>query len=225
MTVKKLSALPAPVAINPALLQVPQRPSETASDALSRTILQPTVQAALTTLEYNWNFGALSMDTLVHDLAQQCQQANEGDLSRAESMLVSQAHTLDAIFNHLARRAAMNMGEHLNAAETYLRLALKAQSQCRATLETLAAIKNPPVLFAKQANIAHGHQQVNNNYAVNVARGKNKIAQSKLLEHTDDGQRLDPGKASKTISGNPTLETVETQHRPTYAKRKNCRKP
>ena len=42
------------------------------------------------------------------------------------------------------------------------KLALKAQSQCRATLETLAAIKNPPVIFVKQAN---GHQQVNNGVA------------------------------------------------------------
>jgi hypothetical protein len=30
-----------------------------------------------------------------------------------------------------------------------------AQIQCRATLETLTAIKNPPVVFAKQANIAN----------------------------------------------------------------------
>ena len=42
-----------------------------------------------------------------------------------------------------------------------MRLSLKAQGQCRATLETLAVIKNPPV-FAHQANIAHGPQQVNN---------------------------------------------------------------
>lgn len=27
---------------------------------------------------------------------------------------------------------------------------------------TLATIKNPTVTYAKQANIAHGHQQVNN---------------------------------------------------------------
>jgi hypothetical protein len=46
-----------------------------------------------------------------------------------------------------------------------MRLALKAQGQCRATLETLAAIKNPPVVFAKQRNISHGHQQVNNGAA------------------------------------------------------------
>ena len=43
-----------------------------------------------------------------------------------------------------------------------MRMALKAQSQCRATLETLATIKNPPAVFARQANIAQGPQQVNN---------------------------------------------------------------
>ena len=53
--------------------------------------------------------------------------------------------------------------EYLPAAETYLRLALKAQAQCRATVEALAEIKNPrPVAFVKQANIAQGPQQVNN---------------------------------------------------------------
>ena len=44
----------------------------------------------------------------------------------------------------------------------YLRVALKAQAQCRATLETLAEMKQPPTLLARQANIAHGPQQVNN---------------------------------------------------------------
>jgi len=47
--------------------------------------------------------------------------------------------------------------------ETCTRLAFKAQSRCRATNETLAEIKNPPsVAFVPQANIAAGHQQVNN---------------------------------------------------------------
>jgi hypothetical protein len=44
-----------------------------------------------------------------------------------------------------------------------MRLALKAQSQCRATIETLAEIKNPqPVAFVQQADVAHGPQQINN---------------------------------------------------------------
>ena len=96
-------------------------------------------------------------------LAEQAKLASDGNLERAEAMLLIQAHTLDAIFNNLARRAALNAGEYLGACETYLRLALKAQSQCRATLETLATVKNPPpVAFVRQAHIAHGPQQVNN---------------------------------------------------------------
>ncbi len=38
----------------------------------------------------------------------------------------------------------------------------QAQGQCRAALETPAPIKNPTVVFARQANIAHGPQQINN---------------------------------------------------------------
>jgi hypothetical protein len=76
-------------------------------------------------------------------------------------MLIIQAHTLDAIFNTLARRA--NAAEYLPQFEAYLRLGLKAQGQCRATLETLAEIKYPkPVAFVQQANVANGPQQVNN---------------------------------------------------------------
>ena len=60
----------------------------------------------------------------------------------------------------------MNTGEYLDATDRYMRLALKAQAQCRATVETLAEIKNPPTLFARQANIAHGPQQVNNTVRV-----------------------------------------------------------
>src|SRR5262249_46188418 len=40
---------------------------------------------------------------------------------------------------------------------------LKAQAQCRAALETLVDMKNPaPFAYVRQANIAHGPQQVNN---------------------------------------------------------------
>lgn len=46
--------------------------------------------------------------------------------------------------------------------EINMRMALRAQNQARATAETLAAVKNPTVVFARQANIAHGPQQVNN---------------------------------------------------------------
>jgi len=44
-----------------------------------------------------------------------------------------------------------------------MRPVLKAQSQCRTTIETLSEMKNPkPVAFVQQANIANEPQQVNN---------------------------------------------------------------
>lgn len=107
-------------------------------------------------------FGELSLTECVAALQKTADGLNAGDLSSAITMLSSQAAALNAIFGELARRSALNMGEYLDASERYMRLALKAQGQCRATLETLAAIKNPPVVIAKQANIAHGAQQVNN---------------------------------------------------------------
>jgi hypothetical protein len=69
----------------------------------------------------------LAINTLITDLRQQCEQASKGDLNRAEALLTAQAHTLDGIFNYLARKAMH--ADYLNQYETYLRLGLKAQSQ------------------------------------------------------------------------------------------------
>lgn len=101
-------------------------------------------------------FGELSLTDCVMVLKDTAKGLNNGDLSSAVTMLASQAVALNALFGELGRRAALNMGEHIDASERYMRLALKAQGQCRATLETLAAIKNPPVVFARQANISQG---------------------------------------------------------------------
>ena len=54
------------------------------------------------------------------------------------------------------------IGPSFDTGKAYLGLALKAQGQCRMTLETLGNIVNPPAVFAKQANFTTGPQQVNN---------------------------------------------------------------
>jgi len=73
-------------------------------------------------------------------------------------------------------------------------MALKAQNQGRMTLETLATIKNPPVVFARQANINNGGQQQVNNGAQpmdsRAPAANSEHEQTELLE-TGDGQRLD----------------------------------
>jgi len=209
---KKSPPTPALSTEDPKALRVEQGPKETRADTLAHTSLRPTVQAALTLLEYNKGIGEMSINTLVDDLGKQCELASNGDLKRTEALLIAQAHTLDAIFNNFARRAALNAGEYMNACEVYLRLALKAQSQCRTTLETLATIKNPqPLAFVRQANISHGPQQVNNeSFQASTragAREKDSIMQNELLEQTN-GERLEPGTASGTGSGDTQLETV-----------------
>jgi hypothetical protein len=92
-----------------------------------------------------------------------------------------------------------------------MRLALKAQSQCRVTLETLAAIKNPPLVFAKQANIAHGAQQVNNVVAL-IARGRFGTPQNELLEA--HGKRLDGRAANSAGASDKDLAALEALNRP-----------
>ena len=178
---------------------------------IARVALRPTVLAAITLAEYGKSHVALDLSGLVDSLTEQTKAVIDGDLKRGEAMLTVQAHTLDAIFNNLALRAAKNMGEYMQACETYLKLALRAQAQCRATWEALATIKNPPMVgYVKQANIAQGHQQVNNppSSASDAPRArKNEKLQNKLLE-AKHGERLDTG-ATGTAGGiDSELEAV-----------------
>jgi hypothetical protein len=107
---KKAPPSPAPKKEDPTALSVDQQQTKTPADALARASLQPTVQAALTLMDYNKAFGDMPINTLLADLGKQCVLASKGDLSRGEALLTAQAHTLDAIFNNLARRAALNAG-------------------------------------------------------------------------------------------------------------------
>lgn len=185
------------------------KPDEDQAVAIARTVLRPTVQAAVTLKEYGKSYGDLDLGGLIDSLTEQTRASSEGDLKRAEAMLTTQAHTLDAIFNNLARRAIN--AEYMDNLDRYLKLALRAQSQCRATWEALATIKNPPVMgYVRQANIAHGPQQVNNasNAPDGAPRaGENPNLQNKLLEEKD-GERLDPGTACTPGRADPAMATV-----------------
>jgi hypothetical protein len=203
-----------PLKEDPRALRILQKPTESPADALAHMILRPIVQAAVTLTAYNKDFGDVAINTLVDDLDAQCKLANNGDLARAETILMAQAQTLDSVFNNLARRASLNIGEYMNAAETYLRLALRAQAQCRATLETLAVIKNPqPVAFVRQANIANGPQQVNNAPAQpgESSRARESANQQNKLE-AKSGERLEFGKADSARETNSSLEAVGPLH-------------
>jgi len=66
-----------------------------------------------------------------------CKAVREGKLDEQKNMLTCQATTLDTLFTELAGRAFNNVGHYPETVERYMRLALKAQSQCKATIEAL----------------------------------------------------------------------------------------
>ena len=174
--------------------------------ALADLGLNPSASAAVVSAAYlKSTYGEQDLGSLVKSLGAATAKVQRGDLSGCEAMLYGQAQALQDVFVALARRATNQDG--LKQWETVLRLALKAQNQSRMTLETLATVKNPPVVFAKQANFAAGHQQVNNDIAASSRAREIESEQSKLLE-INHGERLDTGTTGTAIGGNPALETV-----------------
>lgn len=138
-------------------------------------------------------------------LEQQAQAVQQGNMTQTEAMLINQATALQSLFTRLTERGFAQT--HIPNLEGFMRLAFRAQSQCRATLETLAAIKNPPIVYARQANVTTGPQQINNGA---VARPRARIIETEQTQLSGETHELlpntrTPGNASQT---NPTLETL-----------------
>ncbi len=182
--------------------------------ALSRlTIAGRVHNSCLAAMYSNSTLGAIDVHLALAELDRSVEMVHRGDLGEPEALLLGQAVALNAIFADLAVRAERNLGSHLDAAERYLRLALRAQAQSRATLETLAAIKNPPTVFAGQANIAHGPQQVNNHFprAREDNPGPIEVLDAELLE--EYGERVDTEAPRAAVAGNLDLAPVATRNR------------
>lgn len=182
----------------------------------------PSLPSAFVVRDFSAGIANLSLTEVCRSLRDRAEIVRSGKLSDLEEMLGGQAVALNSMFSELARRAAMNLGTHIEVAEIYLKLAFRAQSQCRATIEALAEIKNPPLVFAKQANIAQGPQQVNN-YQDSACAEKTENPQNELMEH-DHGERLDTRTKAAAFRSNQKVATVETVNRATNKERKGCGK-
>jgi len=134
-----------------------------------------------------------------------------GDMSAIEAMLVGQAQALQIIFASLGRKAA-NMTQ-LNQYTAFMGMALKAQSQSRATIQALIELKYPKhATFVKQANISHGHQQVNNasNKQSPALARVDKISNqsNELLEVNHGSQTMDIGAAQTAGNQDKAMATM-----------------
>ena len=173
--------------------------------ALAELAVMPSSTGALVVEGYGKRmFGDIKAGAIAEAIETSVAKIKSNDMSEVEAMLISQAHGLQAMFSHMANRA-LNQ-QNLSSIESFFRMAVKAQNQCRMTLETLSTIKNPPVIYAKQANISSGPQQVNNGLLA-PAREEKTISSNKLLEHQHE-QRLDTGTAGAAIGADKELATM-----------------
>ncbi len=181
------------------------------------------VNSATLVTEFSKGYlGEVNITECIAVLTQKAKNIHEGDLKGMETLLINQALALDSIFSALAIRARFNMNEYVNAAEKYMRLALKAQGQCRATLETLAIIKNPQPYI--QNNKAE-YQQVNNELtssgknndfnqiSQSHARENSKITNGLLEDKIHEQKWLDAGKAETASKSDKGLEALGAKHR------------
>ena len=150
------------------------KPKQSPDEAAAEMMVEGLGMNAITAGGYSKMLGELDLTECMVALVAETRRVQSGNLAGPEAMLTAQAVTLNAMFTQLAFQSSkMSIVDQI---DRFTRLALKAQGQCRSTLETLAAIKNPPTVFARQANIAHGPQQVNNGVVAPagsaLARGK-----------------------------------------------------
>ena len=156
-----------------------------------------------------------TMQAIMADIA----KVNRGDLSDIEAMLTGQAVMLQGMFAEMALRAAEQT--QLKHYQAFFSMAMKAQAQSRSTIQALVELKYPrQVVITKQANISHGHQQVNNGqlsgqYAHARPHAQEiPIESNELLEVGNDttGERLDTRATQSAIREDQAMATVAAQH-------------
>lgn len=200
---------------NAVTIHAPPKDDETPSQAVARAVLDPTTASAVLTgqLFDAKADTAYDIGDLVIELEAQCEAVNRGDLRSLEKTLVSQVHTLNQVFYESTHRAIRNRDAgYFDAFETYMKLAFRAQAQCRAAVDSIGELKSPrSVAFIRQANVAH-NQQVNNGDPA-LARPRETAVSPNKLNGIGHEQSLDVSYSKATGRVDPTMEAVGTVNR------------
>ena len=137
----------------------------------------------------------LDIPQLMAVLKAESERLSEGKSEDIGPILANQALALQSLFSRLTESALSQ--SHMSNIEAFMRLALRAQSQCRATLESLSSLNKAPTVFAQQANVAT-NQQIN-------------YAQNQLLGD-DDELRPDTRAPGAEKAVNPQMEALGKVH-------------
>lgn len=191
---------------------------ETEAEVKGRAALRPSINALMVIDAFKNNVMGKDVDmgAMLETLENSIREVKNGDLTSMEAMLIGQATALQTMFTSLAIRASSQ--EYLPNYQTFMGLALKAQNQSRATIQSLVDLKYPKqATFVKQANIAHGPQQVNNgkapacaiSHAENLAPTQNKL----LEQEHEQAHRMDTGATGTAGRADSAMATMGQVHR------------
>ena len=150
---------------NPYAVELREVEGEKLNDTVAKAMLGPGIRhghiaAVFAGKMLNGTGESVGMMEAAAVIEQRAAEAMAGDLSFASATLASQAMTCDLMFSEFARRAAEQVGTNIDAADRYARLAMKAQSNCRTTLEALAKLHQPREQTVRHININAGGQAV-----------------------------------------------------------------
>lgn len=130
-------------------------------------------------------------------------------------MLTAQALTLDALFTKLVIQADGHIGGRSDIAERYMRLALKAQAQSRATIEALVRIHQP-----REQTVHHRHYHIGPDgravFVENMHGGPNAQSTEQPYGQGAHGAALlghDALGHSMPVSGHPREEAMPAARR------------
>lgn len=144
------------------VLKIKRKPGEVNGASIAKAIIDPAVRHAhLAAWIAGDSFGGDDKPSAMASTAAMkaiIAEAEAGNMNMASRLLSAQAMTLDALFTAMTNRACHNLGEYPQAVDRYLRLAFRAQSNCRTTIEALAKIHQPREQTVRHIHVNEGGQ-------------------------------------------------------------------
>jgi len=147
----------------------------------------------------------------------QVQAVRKGVLSGAEATLVGQAAALNVIFAEMARRGQAALNRPGIAAERYLRLAMRAQAQCRMTLNELRDLtdrpskqsaEETPIREIRRIIVRPGDDIANMEAGLVAERDEDWPTRNDRREDYGRGERLDGGAARRLFADDEGAQGV-----------------
>ena len=173
------------------------------SERYAKASLSASTMSAVLSADFSKSiFPDVNLADSISALSEKICTIQAGDMKPIEAMLIGQAQALQTMFVSLGRQAASKTS--LPQYTAFMNLALKAQSQSRATIQALVELKYPKqATFVKQANISNGHQQINN------ATNTHAPAHAREIENQPNELLREVNNATLDTSGTATTSAID----------------